>query len=169
MTIIVIIKVFSAINCFLHSPRTGAIPWSWGTRGDFYLMDRHLLSMCAVSRRVIFCSSLMLLAPGIFPKFWSIPFLMLVPVTNNNRRNLCPHSPHSRGFNLKIFVFWELFNDFRLGVSVGWYRYIYKFGTLIDAILLLLLLSLSLSLSLSLNDFLRKLRLLASLANIYLG
>ena len=39
-------------------------------------MDRNLLSMCAVPRRMIFCSSLMLLAPGIFHKFWSIPPLI---------------------------------------------------------------------------------------------
>ena len=34
--VIIIINIFSAINyCFLHSPRTGANPWSWGTRGIF--------------------------------------------------------------------------------------------------------------------------------------
>ena len=38
-------------------------------------MDRNLPSMCAIPRRMIFCSSLMLLAPGIFHKFWSIPSL----------------------------------------------------------------------------------------------
>ena len=38
-------------------------------------MDRNL-SMCAVPRRTIFCSLLMLLVPGIFPKFWSIPSLI---------------------------------------------------------------------------------------------
>ena len=70
------VNVFSAINCFLHSPRSGAIPWSLGTRGVFYLMDRNLLCMCAVPWRMIFCSSLMLLAPGIFHKFWSIPHLI---------------------------------------------------------------------------------------------
>ena len=33
IVIIIIINIFSAINyCFLHSPRTGANPWSWGTR-----------------------------------------------------------------------------------------------------------------------------------------
>ena len=41
----------------------------------FYSMDRNLLSTCAIPRRMIFCSSLMLLAPGIFHKFWSIPSL----------------------------------------------------------------------------------------------
>ena len=36
ITIIIIINIFSAINyCFLHSPRTRANPWSWGTRGIF--------------------------------------------------------------------------------------------------------------------------------------
>ena len=39
-------------------------------------MDRNLLSICAVPRRMIFCNSLMLLAPVIFPKFWSIPSLI---------------------------------------------------------------------------------------------
>ena len=42
----------------------------------FYLMDRNLLIMGAVPWRMIFCSSLMLLAPGIFPKLCSIPFLI---------------------------------------------------------------------------------------------
>ena len=36
IVIIIIINIFSALNyCFLHSPRTGANPWSWGTRGIF--------------------------------------------------------------------------------------------------------------------------------------
>ena len=51
--IIIIINVFSAINCFLHSPGTGANPWCWGTMGIFYLMDRNLLSMCAVPRMIM--------------------------------------------------------------------------------------------------------------------
>ena len=89
---IIIINVLSVINCFLHSPRTGANPWSWGIRDVFYLMDRNLLSMCAVPRRMIFYSSSMLLAPRIFPKFWFIPSQR----TNNNRHRLCPNSPHSR-------------------------------------------------------------------------
>ena len=52
--IIIIIDVFSAINyCFLHSPRTRANPWSWGTRGIFYLMDKNLLSMCTIPRMIM--------------------------------------------------------------------------------------------------------------------
>ena len=39
-------------------------------------MDRNLLRICAVPRRMISYSSLMLLAPGIFPKFWSIASLI---------------------------------------------------------------------------------------------
>ena len=41
--------------------------------------------MCAVPGRVIFCSSAMLLAPRIFPKFWSIRSLIIpsTPTTTN--------------------------------------------------------------------------------------
>ena len=90
---IIIILVYSAINCFLQSPRTGANPWSWGTRGLFYLMDRNLLSMCAVPRRMIVCSSFILLVPGIFPKFWSIPSLIIpsAPTITGTVSVLIPH------------------------------------------------------------------------------
>ena len=75
-------------------------------------MDRILFSMCAVSRRMIFCSSSMLLAPGTFPKLRTIPFLISPSApTITGTCSLCPHSPQPRGFNLQIFVFWELFND----------------------------------------------------------
>ena len=71
--IIIIIHVFGAINCFLHSTRTGANILGPEVPGEFfYLMDGNLL----ISRRMIFCSSLMLPAPGIFPKFWFIPSLI---------------------------------------------------------------------------------------------
>ena len=73
MIIIIIIHVFGAINCFLHSTRAGANILGPEVPGEFfYLMDGNLLS----SRRMIFCSSLMLPAPGIFPKFWFIPSLI---------------------------------------------------------------------------------------------
>ena len=73
MMIIIIIHVFGAINCFLHSTRAGANILGPEVPGEFfYLMDGNLLS----SRRMIFCSSLMLPAPGIFPKFWFIPSLI---------------------------------------------------------------------------------------------
>ena len=48
----------------------------------------------------------------IFPKFWSIPFLISPSTPKITDTVLCPHFPHSRGFNLKVFVFRELFNDF---------------------------------------------------------
>ena len=55
-------------------------------------MDRNLLSMCAVPRRIIFCRSLMLLAPRIFPKFWSIPSLSLsAPTIIGTVSVLIPH------------------------------------------------------------------------------
>ena len=56
-------------------------------------MDRNLLSMCAVPRRMIFCSSFMLLAPGIFPKFWSIPSLISpsAPTITGTVSVLIPH------------------------------------------------------------------------------
>ena len=60
----------------LHSPK----PWPFlgpEVPGEFfYLEDKNLPSMCAVPSTMIFCSSLMLLAPGIFPEFWSIPYLI---------------------------------------------------------------------------------------------
>ena len=68
-------SVLLIIYCFLHSPRTGVNPWSSGITAVFYLKDRNPLSTCAIPRMMIFCSSLMLLAPGIFHKFWSIPSL----------------------------------------------------------------------------------------------
>ena len=43
--------------------------------GEFFIWWTETL-VCAVPRRMIFCSSLMLLAPGIFPKFWSTPSLI---------------------------------------------------------------------------------------------
>ena len=49
--------------------------------------------MGAVPRRMIFCSSLMLLAPGIFPKFWSIPSLIShsAPTITSTVSVLIPH------------------------------------------------------------------------------
>ena len=46
--VIIIMNVFSAINCLLHSPRTGANPRSWGSRGSF-LFDgqKETFSVCA--------------------------------------------------------------------------------------------------------------------------
>ena len=48
---------------------------------------------CAVLRRIIFCNPLMLLAPGIFPKFWSIPPLIShsVLTINGTVSVLIPH------------------------------------------------------------------------------
>ena len=57
----------------------------------FYLMEKNLLSMCAVPMRMIVCSLLMSLAPGIFPKFWSIPSL-ISPNAPTINGSLCPHS-----------------------------------------------------------------------------
>ena len=37
MMIIIIIP--STINCFLYSLRTGNIPWPWGLKGYFVLLD----------------------------------------------------------------------------------------------------------------------------------
>ena len=56
-------------------------------------MDRNLPSMCAIPRRMIFCSSLMLLAPGIFPKFLSIPSLISpsAPTITSTVSVLIPH------------------------------------------------------------------------------
>ena len=68
-------------------------------------MDRNIVSKCTVSWRMIVYSSLMLLAPGIFPKFWSIPFLISPSAPTINGNSLCPHTPHSRGFNTRSLYF----------------------------------------------------------------
>ena len=47
-------------------------------------MDGNLLS----SRRMIFCSSLMLPAPGIFPKFWFIPSLISPSAPTKSEQSL---------------------------------------------------------------------------------
>ena len=49
--------------------------------------------MCAVPRRMIFCSSFILLVPGIFPKFWSIPSLISpsAPTITGTVSVLIPH------------------------------------------------------------------------------
>ena len=56
-------------------------------------MDKNLLSMCAIPRRMIFCSSLLLLAPGILPKFRSIPSLTSpsAPTITGTVSVLIPH------------------------------------------------------------------------------
>ena len=92
----------------LHSPRIGANPWSWGTRGFFYLMDRKLFSMCAVPMRMIFCSLLMLLAPGTFTKFWSIPSL-ISPNAPTIIGSLYPHSPFFF-FSISRSLYFESFS-----------------------------------------------------------
>ena len=83
----------------------------------FYSMDRNLLSTCAIPRRMIFCSSLMLLAPGIFHKFWSIPSLRNPSTTTitSTVSLLIPHilmvsisrSLYSESFSMTfVEVFW---------------------------------------------------------------
>ena len=104
---------------------------------NFTIDGRNLLSVHAIPWRMIFCSSLMLLTPGTFPKFWSISSLIstCIPTITTS---LCPHSPRSCGFNHRVFVFQALFNDFRQGVSVVWYYYIYKFATIIIIIIIII-------------------------------
>ena len=104
-SIITVLIVFSAINCFLHSPWTGAIPWSWGARG-FFLFDgqkpsqyvRHSREDNLLQLINVTCSRDLswILVHSLANKSLR---------TNNNQHSLCPHSPHSRGFNLKIFPF----------------------------------------------------------------
>ena len=77
-------------------------------------MDRNLLSMCAVPRRVIFCSSSMSLAPRIFPKFWSI------------RSLISPSTPTTRGtvsdlitiFIIVIILFYFVFVSYGTGGGI---------------------------------------------------
>lgn len=65
--------------------------------------------------------------------FWSISFLL----SNKYQRisNNWHSSPRSRGFNLKVLTFRELFTDFHQGVSVRWYWYNYKFATPVGMVL----------------------------------
>ena len=91
--------------------------------GQFFIRWTETFSVCApFLGGWSFAAHLCYWLQRFFLKFWSIPSLKC-QCTNNNRHSLCPHSPHSHGFSLKIFVFWELFNDFCRGVSVGWYWY----------------------------------------------
>lgn len=113
-----------------------ANPCSWGARGLFYLMDRNHLSMCAVPRRMIFYSSLMLLAPGIFPKFWSIPSLISpsAPIITDTVSVLIPHIvviSISRSLYFKSFsmTFVEVF------LLDGTDTSFYKFATLAGKVL----------------------------------
>ena len=125
--IIIIMNVFRAINCLLHSPRTGANPRSWGSRGSF-LFDgqKETFSVCApFLGGWSFAAHSCYWLQGSFLNCGPFPL----------RHSLCPQSPLSRNFNLKIFVFWKLLNYFRRGVSVGWYRYVYKVATPVGMVL----------------------------------
>ena len=93
-------------------------------------MDRNLLSICSAPRRMIFCSYLMLLAPGIFPKLWSI-----APTITGTVSVLIPHILVVSNSRSLYFESFSLTFDFRRGVSVGWYRYIYKFATPVGMVL----------------------------------
>ena len=89
-----------------------------------------------VSKRMIFCSSLMLIAPEIFPKLCSIPLLMgASSPTITHWHNLCFHSPYFRDFDLKVFVFRDLFSGLCRGVLVGWYWHIGKLATSVAVVL----------------------------------
>ena len=77
-------------------------------------MDRNLLSMCAVPRRVIFCSSSMSLAPRILPEFWS------------TRSLISPSTPTTRGtvsdlitiFIIVIILFYFVFVSYGTGGGI---------------------------------------------------
>ena len=102
--------------------------------GQFFIRWTETFSVCApFLGGWSFAAHLCYWLQRFFLKFWSIPSLKC-QCTNNNRHSLCPHSPHSHRFSLKIFVFWELFNDFCWGVLVGWYWYICKFATLVGIV-----------------------------------
>ena len=87
-------------------------------------MDRNLLSMCTVPTGMIFCSSLMLLAAGIFPNFWSIPSL-ISPSATTITGTVSVLIPHILVVSVSRYLYFESFSmTLRPGVSVGWYRYI---------------------------------------------
>ena len=80
--------------------------------------------MCAVPRRMIFSSSLMLLAPGIFPRLWSIPSL-ISPSAPTITGTVFVLIPHILVVSVSRSLYFESFSmTLRRGVSVGWYRYI---------------------------------------------
>ena len=74
----------------------------------FYLVDRNLLSMCAVRRTMIFCSSRMVLAPGIFPEFWSIPSL-ISPSAPTITGTVSVLNPHIRVVSILRSFYFESF------------------------------------------------------------
>ena len=88
-----------------------------------------------VSKRMIFCSSLMLIAPEIFFKIMFHSLTYKCQLTNNNWHNLCFHSPYFRDFDLKVFVFRDLFSDLCRAVLVGWYWHIGRLATSVAVVL----------------------------------
>ena len=85
-------------------------------------MDRNLLSMCTVPMGMIFCSSLMLLAAGIFANFWSIPSL-ISPSATTISGTVSVLIPHILVVSVSRSFYFESFSmTLRRGVSVGWYR-----------------------------------------------
>ena len=71
-----------------------------------------------------FCSSLMLLAAGIFPNFWSIPSL-ISPSATTISGPVSVLIPHILVVSVSRSLYFESFSmTLRRGVSVGWYRYI---------------------------------------------
>ena len=75
------------------------------------------------------------IAPEIFPKLYCIPLLMTCQLINNNWHNLCFHSPYFRDFDIKVFVFQDLFSDLCRGVLFGWYWLIDKLATSVGVVL----------------------------------
>ena len=56
-------------------------------------------------------------------------------LTNNNWHNLCFHSPYFRDFDVKVFVFRDLFSDLCRGVLVGWYWHLDNLATSVAVVL----------------------------------
>ena len=77
---------------------------------------------CWMFLSLIFCSSLMLISSrsrSFLNYTASLTYECLL--TNNNWHNRCFHSPYFRDFDLKVFVFRDIFSDLCRGVLLGWY------------------------------------------------
>ena len=102
--------------------------------GEFFIWWTETFLVCAVPRRMIFCSSLMLLAPGIFPKFWSIPSLISpsAPTITGTVSVLIPHIlvvsiSNSLYFESFSMTFVELFRSDGTDTSISLQHYYYYY------------------------------------------
>ena len=77
--------------------------------------------MCAVPRRMIFCSSFILLVPGIFPKFWSIPSL-ISPSAPTITGTVSVLTPHILVVSISRSLYFESFSIIIIKAGGFWAR-----------------------------------------------